>query len=200
MTVAQIMHYIDLLKIILCKRYYTLFTIIKYSIYPNLIFGKKITFIGFAKFRNQPGGRITVGDYCSFLSKPKSNFIGINRPCIISTQTSYAQVIIGNKCGFSGTVIGAFQRIELRENVRCGANTMITDSDWHTDDSRSGNCNPIVIESNVWIGEGVKVLKGVTIGKNSVIGAGSVVTKSIPANVIAAGNPCRVLKELNIND
>ena len=50
---------------------------------------------------------------------------------------------------------------------------------------------------NVWIGEGVKVLKGVTIGKNSVIGAGSVVTKSIPDNVIAAGNPCKVIKQIN---
>jgi len=200
MDLAQIVHYIDLLKTILSRRYYTLLTIIKYSIYPNLIFGKKTSFIGFPKFRNKPGGRIIIGDYCSFLSKPKSNYIGINRPCIISTQTSLAEVIIGNNCGFSGTVIGAFKRIELQANVRCGANTMITDSDWHTDDPRSGKCKPIVIENNVWLGEGVRVLKGVTIGKNTVIGAGSVVTKSIPANVIAAGNPCRVLKELNTND
>lgn len=55
---------------------------------------------------------------------------------------------------------------------------------------------PITIGSNVWIGGGVTVLPGVTIGDNAVIGAGSVVVKSIPANCIAVGNPCRVIKAL----
>ena len=64
------------------------------------------------------------------------------------------------------------------------------------DDPRSGKCKPIIIEDNVWLGINSSVLKGVTIGKNSVIGAGSVVTKNIPANVIAAGNPCRVIKKI----
>jgi acetyltransferase-like isoleucine patch superfamily enzyme len=196
LKLAQIVHNIDLVKLILSKRYYTLITIIKYSLYPNVSFGKKISFIGFPKFRNKPGGEISIGSNCSFLSKPKSNMIGINRPCIISTQVSHAKVLIGNHCGFSGTVIGAFAKIELYDNVLCGANTLITDSDWHTDDPRSGISKPIVIEKNVWLGEGVKVLKGVTIGENSVIGAGSVVTKNIPANVIAAGNPCKVIKNL----
>lgn len=55
---------------------------------------------------------------------------------------------------------------------------------------------PITIGDNVWIGAQVCVLPGVSIGDNSVIGAGSVVTKSIPANVLAAGNPCRVIREI----
>jgi galactoside O-acetyltransferase len=53
-----------------------------------------------------------------------------------------------------------------------------------------------VIEKNVWIGAGTIVLPGVTIGENSVIGAGSVVTKSIPENVLALGTPCRVIRSL----
>lgn len=56
---------------------------------------------------------------------------------------------------------------------------------------------PITIEDGVWIGGGAVVLPGVTIGKNSVIGAGSVVNKSIPANCVAVGNPCRVVKKVN---
>ncbi len=56
---------------------------------------------------------------------------------------------------------------------------------------------PITIENNVWIGGNTVVNPGVTIGENSVIGAGSVVTKSIPANVVAAGNPCIVIRNLN---
>ena len=56
---------------------------------------------------------------------------------------------------------------------------------------------PVKIEDNVWIGGGVIILPGVTIGKNSVIGAGSIVTKSIPENCVAVGNPCRVIREIN---
>lgn len=56
------------------------------------------------------------------------------------------------------------------------------------------------IGRNVWIGAGAVILPGVTIGDNTVIGAGSVVNKDIPANVVAVGNPCRVLREINDRD
>ncbi len=59
---------------------------------------------------------------------------------------------------------------------------------------------PITIEDNVWLGANVIVLPDVTIGKNSVIGAGSVVTKDIPANSIAFGSPCKVYREINEHD
>lgn len=59
---------------------------------------------------------------------------------------------------------------------------------------------PVRIGKNCWLGAGVIVLPGVTIGDNTVIGAGSVVTKDIPANVVAVGNPCKVLREINEHD
>ena len=59
---------------------------------------------------------------------------------------------------------------------------------------------PVRIGKNVWVGGGAVLLPGVTIGDNTVIGAGSVVTKDIPANVVAVGNPCRVLREINEHD
>jgi len=59
---------------------------------------------------------------------------------------------------------------------------------------------PVHIGNNVWIGSSATILPGVTIGDNTVIGAGSVVTKDIPANVVAVGNPCKVLREINEND
>lgn len=91
--------------------------------------------------------------------------------------------------------------IKIGDNVLCGANTLITDFDWHglhPDHRRSGEPEPkpIVIEDNVWLCINVMVMKGVTIGKNSIIGAGSIVTNDIPANVIAAGIPCRVIKDM----
>ena len=60
--------------------------------------------------------------------------------------------------------------------------------------------DPVTICDNVWIGENVTICPGVTIGENSVIGAGSVVVKNIPANVVAVGNPCRVLREIGEKD
>ncbi|MHA0856776.1 sugar O-acetyltransferase [Paenibacillus sp. CMAA1364] len=59
---------------------------------------------------------------------------------------------------------------------------------------------PVHIGRNVWIGAGVVILPGITIGDNSVIGAGSIVTRDIPTNVVAVGNPCRVLREINDHD
>ncbi len=59
---------------------------------------------------------------------------------------------------------------------------------------------PVSIGNNVWIGGNVVILQGITIGDNSIVGAGSVVTKSVPANVVAAGNPCKVIRELTDQD
>jgi serine acetyltransferase len=75
----------------------------------------------------------------------------------------------------------------------------ITDADWHDIYNRVaiGKTAPVRIEKNVWIGDSAIVCKGVTIGENSIIGAGSIVVDSVPANTIAAGNPARVVKELD---
>ena len=60
--------------------------------------------------------------------------------------------------------------------------------------------DPVTIKDNVWIGANVTICPGVTIGENSVIGAGSVVVKNIPANCVAVGNPCRVIRQINERD
>lgn len=168
------------------------------AMYWGVQLGAGQRFFGKCFFRRYPGTSIVIGRKCSFRSRSNSNLIGINRPCMISTVHSQfsASIQIGDRCGFSGTVIGAFKSIRIGNNVRCGANTLITDSDWHLDDPRSGVPREVVIGDNVWLGVNSVVLKGVTIGENTVIGANSVVTRSIPANVIAAGNPCKVIKNL----
>ena len=158
--------------------------------------GRNVQFDGKCHFKRFPLSTIKIGDNCEFLSRSNSNLIGINRPCMISTLTEKAVLEIGNNSGFSGTVIGAFVSVKIGNNVRCGANTLITDSDWHTDDPRVSDAMPVIIGNNVWLGVNVVVLKGVEIGENSVIGANSTVTKSIGANVIAAGNPCKEIAKL----
>jgi acetyltransferase-like isoleucine patch superfamily enzyme len=153
------------------------------------------TFYGIPKFVRFPISYIEVGNNCSFRSGHSSNLIGINHKCIIATHQVGAKIIIGDYCGFSGTVIGAAKEIIIGKHVICGANTVITDFDWHTD-RYSSEPKPIHIKDNVWLGLNTVVLKGVAIGENTIIGANSLVTKDIPANVIAAGNPCRVIKKI----
>jgi len=151
-------------------------------------------FGGFPFINRHKHSRIVIGEKCRFMSIQTGNYIGINHRCIIATQEVNSQIIIGDECGFSGTSIWCFDSITIGNNVRFGANVVIMDGDAHQDDPRAGKNAPIVIEDNVWIGAGVTVLKGVTIGRNSLIGAGSVVVKDIPANTVAAGNPCRVIR------
>jgi len=73
---------------------------------------------------------------------------------------------------------------------------MIMDTDWHWNDPRTGPNAPVEIGDNVWLGINVTVTKGVTIGENTLVAAGSIVTKSLPANVVAAGIPAKVIREL----
>jgi NDP-sugar pyrophosphorylase family protein len=78
----------------------------------------------------------------------------------------------------------------------------ITDSDWHDiyDRVSTGKSRPVIIENNVWIGDSAIICKGVVIGENSIIGAGSVVVNDIPPNTIAAGNPAKVVRHLDVNE
>jgi len=191
----KISNFFDSLFEKVSSRCYTFIMIMKMKI-NGVQYNNKIKFFGITKFKKSSSAIIMIGTNCSFRSTHTSNLIGVNRPCIFSALTAEAVLKVGDNCGFSGTVIGCFNEIILEDNVRCGANTLITDSDWHLDDPRVGKSTPIKICKNVWLGEGVKVLKGVVIGENTVIGAGSIVTKSIPDNVIAAGNPCRVIKAI----
>ncbi len=158
--------------------------------------GPGCTFIGRPRFKRHPGSHITIGQNCKFNSSHASNWIGVNRPCMLSTLKDGAQLAIGDGCGFSGTVIACTSRITIGHNVQCGANTLINDTDWHYDDTRVGPNAPVDIGDNVWLGVNVTVLKGVTIGEGTLVAAGSLVNKSLPAGVLAAGLPARVIRSL----
>lgn len=104
---------------------------------------------------------------------------------------------VNNNCSFISDGAG----IEIGENTIIGASCEFIDSDFHSLSIARRfrgvvKVGRIVIKKNVFIANNVKVLKGVTIGENSVIANGSVVTKSIPPNVIAAGVPARVIKKI----
>ncbi len=99
--------------------------------------------------------------------------------------------------------INSANSITIKDNVMLANGCYISDADWHGIYDRTkviGNSAPVVLEDNVWLGDSVIVNKGVTIGANTVIGSYSNVTKDIPANVVAAGNPCKVIRELDPNE
>ena len=157
--------------------------------------GNDCDFFGVPHFYRERFSSIVIGNNCRFRSDQTSNLIGVNHKCILSTHFPEARIVIGDNCGFSGSTIGAASEIIIGNNVLVGANVIITDFDWHSDRSNTSP-QPVVIKDNVWIGVNSTILKGVNIGENSVIGANSLVVKDIPANVIAGGNPCKVLKTL----
>lgn len=193
---AILWHKTDVLLSILSRIHFSFWMRIRCFL-RRVKLGKRCKFYGMTYLQRAIGARISIGDNCQFRSKPHSNRIGINHQCIVATMSTDAEIAIGYNCGFSGTTITAFSSIKIGNNVRCGSNTIISDSDWHNDDPRSGGSKPVVIEDNVWIGYNATIWKGVTIGRNSVIGANSVVTKDVPADVVAAGNPCRAIRALD---
>lgn len=163
----------------------------------GITLGKKCRFYGLPYMLKYPGSSIEIGNRCCFVSKSLVNFRGINHRCILQTGRPDAKIIIGDNCGFSGVSIVADKLVKLGNHVTVGANSIIGDRDDHPEILKSLPC-AILISDNVWIGMNCTILKGVTIGENSIIGANSVVTRDIPSNVIAAGNPCKIIKERTI--
>lgn len=148
--------------------------------------------------------KLTIGARLELRSTARSNPLGPNRPVLLSTRRPGAVLKIGDDFGMTGGSVVAEQRVIIGNRVTVGANTIIADTDFHPLDALArhnlpldGATAPIMIEDDVFIGMQSLILKGVTIGAGSIIGAGSVVTRDVPAGVIAAGNPARVIREID---
>lgn len=143
------------------------------------------------------GGPVTMGDYCTVIATADRRI----RLTVWSAMGELGTIDIGNySLVCPGVRISAATRISIGASCMLAQGVFITDSDWHGVYDRSmpvGNTLPVDIEDNVWIGDSAIVCKGVRIGKNSVIGAGSLVVRDIPENVIAVGNPAVVVKNLD---
>ena len=144
---------------------------------------------------------IEIGDHChlsgeTYFSGRKEGYpvaqLILGNNVEIASQTNLAvgiKIILGNNVkvsnncflsGFSELTFGAHVRGQERAELICQA----------------GN---IILEEDVWLGPGVTVMQGVTIGKGTIVIAGSVVTKSLPENVIASGVPAKIIRQINVN-
>lgn len=109
-----------------------------------------------------------------------------------------ARLVIGNNCRLNGTTVAATLRVTIGNNCRLAPFSHIMDSDYHGLNNRSeaGQCAPVVIEDDVWIGTRSIVLRGVTIHQGAVVASGAVVTKDVPAYTVVGGVPAKVIKQL----
>ena len=142
------------------------------------------------------GSPIEIGDYATFIASSDSKI----RLSIWPHNKDEGIIKIGDYCMICpGVRIGSAAGVFIDDSCMIASNVYITDSDWHDIYNRiaPGKTASVRIGKNVWIGDSAIICKGVTIGENSIIGAGAVVVNPIPANVIAAGNPAKVVKNLD---
>lgn len=173
----------------------------KLILLKNNINAKNITIKGILFISND--GIIELGNNIIIRSGPKENNIGDGFISRLITKMGGA-LRIGDNVGISNSTIFCTNSIRIGDNVLIGNNTKIWDTDFHSldQDVRRGaddqaQSKPIEIRDNVFIGANTIILKGVTIGEGSVIGAGSVLSRNVPAGEIWAGNPAQFIKSIN---
>jgi len=164
-------------------------------------FGKGGVFLGRPFIDKALGSTIEIGDYFTIQSLWYLSRVGFSHPMMFQTENKDSVIQIGDYFEASGTTLYASKRITIGNHVGIGANSVIIDTDFHpvhaevrdSADTANVGQKEISIADNVWIGMNCLILKGVHIGRNSVVAAGSVVTKDIPSNSICAGVPAKVV-------
>ena len=153
-----------------------------------------------------PGSCMEIGAGCSFVSSwRRSTAATVLAPCRLRTFGPRARIVLGEGCELTGAALTARSTsIVLGRRVMLAPNCIIVDSDFHEPwpperrhlDPGMKHDAPVRIGDHVWLGMHAVVLKGVTIGEGSIIGAGSVVTRDIPPLCVAVGAPARVVRRL----
>ncbi len=142
------------------------------------------------------GGPIRIGNYATVIATSDKKV----RLSVWPEKTGQGSITIGDyNLICPGVRISSACRIVIEENCMLANGVYITDADWHGvyDRVSFGRSAPVHLKKNVWVGDSAIICKGVTIGENSIIGAGAIVVDSIAANCIAAGNPAVVVRQLD---
>ncbi len=148
-------------------------------------------------------GTVTIQDNTRINSCLESDPIGGDTHTIFNTCAN-GRIEIGRDVGISNSTIVAREKVTIADGVRIGGGCRIYDTDFHSlsyemrvsENDTDIATRPIRVDNGAFIGAGVIILKGVTVGEKSVVGAGSVVTKSIPPYEIWGGNPAKFIRKL----
>lgn len=183
---------------------------LKYKWGNNLMVGSELQILGQAPILKVPkNGKVIIGDSVVL----NSDFINSNTS--LTTRVKFVTgtngtIRIGNNCDLNGTCMVAYDEIEIGDNCQFASSSIISDTDFHPIDINARiaqmqglsfshslvSKKKIKIGNNVWIGWGAIILKGVHIGNNSIVAAGAVVVRDVPENVIVAGNPALIVKNI----
>jgi acetyltransferase-like isoleucine patch superfamily enzyme len=167
--------------------------------------GEETTFLGRPIVSMEPRSSITVGQRCTFISGPRYTALGVARPVVLRCLLPNARISIGDDTGASGVTVCSASRVEIGARCMRGVDVVICDTDFHPLWPVRRRWEPIplpepadavTISEDVFIGARSIVLKGVSIGRGAVVGAGSVVTSDVQANTVVAGNPARLLGDV----
>ena len=162
--------------------------------------GQGVILNGIPAIRRKGSGRLIIGDGVTLNTTRWSNALNTGKAMNLCVEHG-AILEFKRGCGVSASQIIANTGIEIGEEALIGAGCLLCDSDMHEVPLGSGKpiaMAPIKIGRRAFIGARCIILKGVTVGEGSVVGAGSVVTKDIPPGVIASGNPAKVVKQLSV--
>jgi len=154
--------------------------------------------------RRQAQAAIRLGDGVTIKNRLSENPAGIAHRTALVAARPGARLVIGNHVGISGAVLYCETEIVIGDHVTIGAGARIYDTDFHPIDPLGRRRHdvsqikraPVTLCEDVFIGANAMVLKGVTVGARTVVGAGAVVTKSFPPDVVVAGNPARIVARL----
>lgn len=169
----------------------------------GLSFGRQLDIYGRPLIRRGLDSEIRLGDRVQIISSSWRSSTASCTRAKLRTYYPSSKIIFGDRSGMTGgSIIARSKTIRIGEGCMLAPNVTIFDSDFHIawpperrhDTWETDMDRDVTLERNVWVGTGVIILKGVTIGENSIIAAGSVVVKDVPANCVAGGNPARIIK------
>ena len=183
---------------------YYRYKVLKHFNKPGIIFDPTTAYIRGPLYVNIcEGAKVNIGKHFEFVARMPKSTCGWEGRLIVAEN---AFLEIGENTGCSSTTICCFQHIKIGSNVKIGAGTLIMDTNFHSIDWQEGRresemvtnkkTSPVIIGDDVFIGARTIINKGVTIGERSIVAAGSVVVKDIPADEIWGGNPAKFIKKL----
>lgn len=166
----------------------------RYYLRSALTLGPRVRLWGVPLVNNR--GKLYVGDRVRLSSVVSTLELAVDPQ---GTLEIGDRVLINHGCS-----IGATKLVRIGDRCNIGSQVILMDNSFHDIDPERRDVQPepapVVLESNVWLAARVIVLPGVTVGRNSVVGAGSVVTRDVPPNVLAAGIPAKVIRSLGVHE